>query len=146
MPSLGHMSPCPCGQPRSKPGEKCVDCTREYHRNVQRHYRQGDPETIRLRSLRKRREANGWTVALFALTWWLQKGRCAVCDAKLVKSQAEGTLFACADHDHATNRARGILCPGCNISVGHFEKMTKLRGRIETYLRKHGKDVSHLHP
>ena len=43
-----------------------------------------------------------------------QGGGCAMCGKV-------GRLFI--DHDHKTGRVRGLLCPGCNGALGHFEKV-----------------------
>lgn len=42
----------------------------------------------------------------------LQDGKCALCPK-------DGFFM---DHDHSTGRVRGLLCPGCNLSVGLLEK------------------------
>jgi len=57
-----------------------------------------------------------------------QKNACAIC----------GRLFGrrrpSVDHDHITNRFRGILCYGCNSRLGHLEMKGWLQ-KARAYLR-----------
>ena len=48
-----------------------------------------------------------------------QEGRCAICDTnrKLV-----------VDHDHVTNKVRGLLCRYCNTSLGWYERYKESLG------------------
>lgn len=46
-----------------------------------------------------------------------QAGRCAVCARKAEKRPGERPVLY-EDHDHATLRTRGFLCPRCNTSEG----------------------------
>lgn len=43
-----------------------------------------------------------------------QAGHCAVCDA----TTGEGKRRLFVDHDHKTNRVRGLLCHRCNSALG----------------------------
>lgn len=42
-----------------------------------------------------------------------QGGKCALCGR-----QPKSVL--CVDHDHQTNKVRGLLCNGCNRGLGHL--------------------------
>lgn len=46
----------------------------------------------------------------------VQNGQCALCDLSLDKVTPN------IDHDHKTGHVRGVLCRGCNISLGSIEK------------------------
>ncbi len=61
-----------------------------------------------------------------------QRGLCAICHQRF---RAEGRGGLSVDHDHATGRFRGLLCPGCNTSLEWF---LKYRTEAESYLNKRG--------
>lgn len=68
---------------------------------------------------------------------------CEICKKRLPTTQVDDpeavylpvsvTNFH-ADHDHKTKRFRGLLCPGCNRSLGWYEKH---KDEIPTYLQTH---------
>jgi hypothetical protein len=51
--------------------------------------------------------------AMFEAMYFDQDGKCAIASC-----QREA---ACIDHDHATGRVRGLLCQGCNVTIGFME-------------------------
>ena len=46
-----------------------------------------------------------------------QNGKCALCN----KRQSELTVRLNIDHDHITNKIRGLICNKCNLEVGYYE-------------------------
>jgi hypothetical protein len=42
------------------------------------------------------------------------------------------------DHDHITNKVRGLLCNRCNVMVGYLEKNPRLLMSAVAWLAKHG--------
>ncbi len=82
-----------------------------------------------------KREANkrGWLKHSYGLSQRqydtmvsLQNGRCSICSNTLTKSHI--------DHCHTTGKVRGILCPHCNLGIGHFLDNTRLLDSAITYL------------
>lgn len=69
---------------------------------------------------------------LFDYTFWKQGGKCAICARK-----DPGTCRGwSADHCHAANVPRGVLCQACNIGLGFYEKHQRPAGLvIEPYER-----------
>lgn len=58
------------------------------------------------------------TLAAFIALWERQGFRCALCGRRL----SFGAMGYAVDHDHVTDRVRGILCGFCNRSLGMFER------------------------
>lgn len=56
-----------------------------------------------------------------------QEGVCAICR----EAPAEHV-----DHDHETERVRGLLCFNCNGALGQFRDRTELMLRAVAYLRR----------
>jgi len=48
-----------------------------------------------------------------------QNNRCAICKGPFSSSR-NGTF--CIEHDHATNKTRGLVCFRCNTNIGYLEK------------------------
>lgn len=90
-----------------------------------------NPKTQREWSWKKRRITNAdgsqFTTVDYDRAYQIQQGRCAIC--KKHQSDLDQTLAA--DHDHKTDRFRGLLCAPCNTSLGTYEKVKDV---AETYL------------
>lgn len=69
----------------------------------------------------RRRERYGISNEEFLSQLKKQNFACALCLALLDKNSRNQYL----DHDHATKRIRGILCPRCNTLVGYLETTPK---------------------
>lgn len=52
-----------------------------------------------------------------------QNGVCAICEhPEKQKDVRYGTpLFLAVDHDHNTNKVRGLLCSACNVAIGKMD-------------------------
>lgn len=71
--------------------------------------------------------SRGFSPALVAARRIEQAGLCAICPCTLVLG---GRSLAAenADHDHDTGEPRGLLCGGCNRSLGIYEKHQRALG------------------
>lgn len=98
------------------------------------------PVQARLHSRRLNLKRRGTTPEEYDRLWTEQAGRCAnpACGftaPMVVPDYRQGLQ---ADHDHKTERPRGLLCPSCNRALGHIaDDLERLAGLIE-YLNKWG--------
>ena len=58
-----------------------------------------------------------------------QEGKCAIC-----LSLPKGIKPWHVDHDHSTNKVRGILCHHCNTALGNFNDDPDILERALEYL------------
>ena len=61
-----------------------------------------------------------------------QNNACAIC--KHVPSEKEKRLSI--DHDHKTNKVRGLLCNNCNTGLGMFQDNIDFLNSAVRYLKK----------
>jgi hypothetical protein len=63
-----------------------------------------------------------------------QGGVCALCGQP---ERVAHVKHLSVDHDHTTGRVRGLLCVGCNISLGYYERGYRSKldiARVREYL------------
>ena len=105
-----------CGKEfRRTRGKFCsLECSHKHHRNTA--FYKG--MNITLAELDKYREAH--TV-------------CEICGRPELMKINGRTCNLAVDHDHKTNRFRGLLCYSCNTKLSWYENW---KNNIETYLEK----------
>lgn len=81
-------------------------------------------------SLTSRKSRYGITPEGFLARLESQRNACAMC-AEVFSSQSAAHV----DHDHDTEKVRGLLCMSCNTSLGHYERV---KDRAESYLASQG--------
>ncbi len=96
----------------------------EGNRERNRKYRNAKPEQFAVYEIRKRYKVSLEEAAILLER---RKKGCEVCN-----SQTKAHI----DHDHATGKVRGILCHGCNVTLGHaFDNPVTLRA-LAVYLER----------
>lgn len=65
-----------------------------------------------------------------------QDNKCALCE-KQIQLHKGNNFNACIDHDHNSNRIRGVLCGHCNSALGKLEKVNidNFLKNIKNYLQ-----------
>jgi hypothetical protein len=98
----------------------------EYHNEYIKAYRRKHPDKFAAYS---RKQNYGVTQTWFEDKLKEQAGKCAVCFEVMVKPNV--------DHNHETNKARGLLCHPCNVMLGYaHEDSVRLANAIQ-YLAKY---------
>lgn len=135
-PSQGTFDGKPCrvcgSTTRYRSCGRCTQCRSEKERG-----REGSRRlpTKVARSLRITRDDRDRMLAA-------QGGRCAIC-----RSAEPNHQFGWAiDHDHLTNKVRGILCPSCNIGLGCFKDSPLRLRRAIQYLANPAAQVANETP
>lgn len=62
----------------------------------------------------------------------IQDNMCAICHHECSKNN-----FLSVDHDHVTNKVRGLLCASCNLALGNFKDSVELLNNAINYLKQH---------
>lgn len=75
------------------------------------------------------RQKYGLTLDQVEEMYEVQGGRCAICQRPLDRYTV--------DHDHETNKVRGLLCTACNTGIGHLGDSIEMLERALDYLRCH---------
>ena len=71
---------------------------------------------------------------LYELLYREQGGICAVCGST---NPGKGRKYFSIDHDHKTDRIRGLLCNTCNVAIGALRDDIDLLRAAIAYLAKH---------
>ena len=77
------------------------------------------------------RRTHGITIDDYEAMVVAQKGRCCICGRR----PAQGKSFH-IDHDHVTNRIRGLLCGSCNYGLGLFAESPARLQRAAAYVTR----------
>ena len=65
-----------------------------------------------------RRRKFGLTDSQYNLMAMEQRGLCAICGLPEVVKQGDRLTKLGVDHNHSTNKIRGLLCNKCNVAMG----------------------------
>lgn len=100
-------------------------------------WRKANPEKARASSRRAQLKWKyGLTPAAYEALLNAQGGLCAIC-RRPQQTHRDGTTddFA-VDHDHVTDKVRGLLCHHCNTALGKMRDSPRLLRRAAAYLER----------
>lgn len=97
----------------------------EYFKNYYREHREVLLEKARLKRLETpeylhviRKSRYGLVKLRFDTMYMVQCGKCAICQEVLDQEVRDRKSSPVIDHDHDTDRVRGLLCGRCNSGIG----------------------------
>lgn len=86
-------------------------------KKYQKTWKERHPEKRKLYTRNSRIRAYGIEPETYYLMLEQQGHRCAIC-----KAEPKRRMMS-IDHNHDTGKVRGLLCDGCNLSLGHLERI-----------------------
>lgn len=124
----------------------CIECTNRHHRET--YFKAPEGQLARCKAWQSRNPARiyayqrkhhlkkkyGISVEDYNRTLLQQGGGCAVCGAMATDSLGRKLSV---DHNHATGKARGLLCSRCNRAVADLREDRKIAKRMVEYLTKY---------
>lgn len=67
-----------------------------------------------------------------------QQGKCAICGRPIDQLKIEHKRGLCVDHNHETNKFRGLLCGTCNSGLGLFQESLRILRAAVAYMERAG--------
>ena len=120
---------------------QCKDCFNKYRRDNYIRDKERD-KGYKLKKL------FGITTEDYNRMFDIQGGKCAICNEEeraVRKKKTHGVgnsvtkLSLSVDHDHKTNKVRGLLCGNCNTGIGKFyEDINKLKNAVKYLEERNG--------
>jgi hypothetical protein len=99
-------------------------------KKYQKTWKERHPEKRKLYTRNSRIRAYGIEPEIYYEMLEKQGHRCAICNAESKRRAMN------IDHDHKTKKVRGLLCDGCNLSLGHLERHEWVK-KAKQYLAKY---------
>ena len=104
---------------------RCKECVNKYfreyyHKNRDKYKNYGGRSKIETRERRLRRNFN-LSLSDYDRMFEEQNGVCAICGEPEIRENKFGVVKALSiDHNHKTEKIRGLLCSNCNTGLGKF--------------------------
>lgn len=105
--------------------DKLYGYCKKCHNAQARKWRKANPK---LTSAQARKQNYGLDNSNYQRILLEQSGRCAICREIMARADV--------DHDHVTQKVRGLLCHRCNSGLGYFKDSEVALAAAIEYLRK----------
>lgn len=116
--------------PARKRAKEFANKNTEKIKKYQKSWKERHPEKRKLYTRNSRIRAYGIEPNVYYEMLEQQGQCCAICKAKSTYRAMN------IDHDHKTGKVRGLLCDGCNLSLGHIERKDFIE-KAKAYLAKY---------
>ncbi len=103
---------------------------RIYRRICNAHHRSKYPVSSEAQRRWYLKKKYGLSLEDFQIMFDIQGGVCAIC------GEAEVKQLLSVDHDHKTDKVRGLLCHLCNTGLGYFRDRPDLLSKAQRYLKE----------
>ena len=114
----------------------CKEC---HAGRSKKYFRENNGKALRAKYKRKYRY--GLSQDDYDALFSKQGGVCAICRQPETKKSTAldgGVCSLAVDHDHETNKVRGLLCHSCNIAIGNMRDDPLIAMSATKYLLEHG--------
>lgn len=93
-----------------------------------REFRKTHPHVPGSRNIQQIKYRYGLSLDEYISMFAAQNNQCAICKQE---------VRLCVDHDHETDKVRGLLCFKCNAALGLFNDSVDVLSRASDYLKAH---------
>lgn len=111
-----------------KISKRCLKCLEDRKEQAKLYYERHKQRVSKWRSQRRLIIKYSLTLEDFKSLLKKQENKCLLCEGSFAK------LTPCVDHDHKTNRVRGLLCRRCNLELQVVEN-SKFLDKAISYLK-----------
>lgn len=113
---------------------QCKQCRNQYYYKTKKEHPEQYKKYSRTSNLKRN---SGITVEEYDSMFAKQNGVCAICGKKEKDKNQFGVKRLAVDHDHLTDKNRGLLCAKCNRGLGLFEDNIEYLLNTIEYLREY---------
>ena len=106
----------------------------EQHKKAVEKWQRENPERVRNMILKRRYNIS---TEEYNNLLKLQNNVCAICGKPETEIRRGRMIGLSVDHNHKTNKNRGLLCDSCNKLLGHAHEDPEILLKAEKYLRSY---------
>jgi len=125
-----------CKECMKKSYKKWVENNRSKSIEYSKKHRLLNPEKVKFTIKKTRLKKYGLSIEEYDKMIKEQNNKCAICGCEEKGRRKNGRLIKLAiDHDHKTDKVRGLLCVNCNTAIGLTKENLFILIKIIEYLR-----------